>query len=209
MENKKQPVIRLAIADSQLMVRKAICMLITSFGGFSIDIEACSGEVLVTQLMGAKSLPELCIIDIAMPGGNGYELLRNVRNEWPEMKILVLTAIDHVCAIAVMQRMGANGHILKNSDPTELETALTVMLKDGYYYSKPALQAVHHDTPKITDGELRFLQFCHKDLTYYEIATMMNISIHTIHGYHNSLSRKLKIRTREGLAAFAIKMGFM
>jgi len=93
MENNIQPVIRLAIADSQLMVRKTICMLIASFGSFSIDIEACSGEDLVTQLAAAHQQPDICVMEIAMPGKTGYDTLEEIKARWPGMKTLVLIEV--------------------------------------------------------------------------------------------------------------------
>jgi two-component system, NarL family, invasion response regulator UvrY len=208
----QSPIIHLAVADDHAIVRKGICAIIQSFGGFEIDIEADNGEELINKLEKAKTIPDICLLDINMPQKNGYDALIDIKIKWPTIKILVLTIFTNEYAIIRMLRSGANGYILKNCNPLDLKNALLTIQKSGYFHSDFLSTKANTEVsqlPKITDKEIQFLSLCCIDGGYKEIADLMGLSVRTVEGYRDSLFEKLKIKTRTGLVMYAISIGIV
>lgn len=209
-----ESIIRIAVADDHEIVLNGVKEIITGFGGFSVDIVASNGKELFQKLLSAETLPDIVVMDISMPVWDGYETLDAIRKKWPDMKILVLTMHKHEFAIIKMFRSGANGYLLKNSPPNELQKALQSIYETGLYFSEVASSNLYHRLqhsnimPSLTEKEIQLLKYCHTDLTYKEIADKMNISERSVAGYRTSLFEKLGINSRAGLVVCAIKMGF-
>lgn len=207
--------IRLAIAEDHDIVRKGIVEIISGFGGFSVEIEAEDGDELLKKLAAARKLPDIALIDISMPVRNGYETLDEIRRRWPEMKVLVLTMHKHEFAIIKMFRGGANGYLLKNSKPDELKRALFSIRDTGFYFSEVAsgnlYNRLQHSNviPSLSEKEIQLLKLCHTDLTYKEIADIMNISERSVAGYRINLFHKLDVNSRAGLVVCGIQMGLI
>lgn len=91
--------IRLALADDHVIVRKGISEIISSFGGFIVNLEANNGEELIKKLSEAKELPDICVLDVNMPHMNGYDPLTELKKHWPNLKVLVLTMFNNEYAI--------------------------------------------------------------------------------------------------------------
>lgn len=116
-----------------------------------------------------------------------------------------------------MLRNGANGYVLKDSDPEELRNAINAVNKDGFYHSDIVtgrmLHILHDPDGRINlelnEREMLFLKYCSTELTYKEIADEMCLSPRTIDGYREALFKKLNITTRTGLAMYSIKAGLV
>jgi hypothetical protein len=181
----------------------------------TVILEAGNGRELIEKLSAADTLPDICIVDINMPEMNGYETASEIRKHWPDVKILALSMYDTELNIIKMLRSGANGYVLKDSDPEDLRVAITRICKDGFYHSELVtgrmLNILFDPNGKmnteINDRELTFLRLCSTELTYKEIADQMCLSPRTIDGYRENLFKKLNITTRTGLAMYAIKAG--
>ena len=207
--------INIAIADDHTILRKGVAEILSKFDDFSVVMEAANGKDLVTKMTAATILPDVCIVDINMPEMNGYETATAIRATWPHIKILALSMYDTELNVIKMLRNGANGYVLKDSDPEELRTAISRVHKDGFYHSEIVtgrmLNILHDPNGKmnieVSDKELQFLGYCCTELTYKEIADKMYLSPRTIDGYRENLFKKLNITTRTGLAIYAIKSG--
>lgn len=208
-------VIRLAIADDHEIVRKGVKEIITSFGGFEIEIEASNGKELYQKLQAAEHLPDIVVMDISMPVWDGYETLDAIRKKWPEMKVLVLTMHKHELAIIRMFRSGANGFLLKNSNPKELQKALMSIYDTSLYFSEVASSNLYHRLqhsnimPTLSEKEIQLLKYCHTDLTYKEIGDKMNISERSVAGHRITLFEKLGVNSRAALVVCGIQMGII
>ncbi len=208
-------IIRIAIADDHEIVLNGVREIISGFGGFSVDIVAGNGKELFQKMSVAEVLPDIVVTDISMPVWDGYETLDNIRRKWPEMKTLILTMHKHELAIIKMFRSGANGFLLKNSPPHELQKALTSIYETGLYFSEVASSNLYHRLqhsnimPSLTEKEILLLKYCHTDLTYKEIADKMAITERSVAGFRTSLFDKLGVNSRAGLVVCAIKMGYV
>ncbi len=116
-----------------------------------------------------------------------------------------------------MIRAGSKGYLLKNIEPSELKHALDHLLEKGFYYPDWAAGKVFlniagdtiskMEAPKFTAKEEEFLVHCCTELSYKDIAEKMFCSPRTVEGYRDSLFDKLGLKTRVGLAMYAIKSG--
>jgi len=210
-----EPIISIAIAEDQEMMRKFIIEILEGFGCFRVAIEAEHGAELLQKLAAAETLPDIVITDISMPGHDAYDAVDAIRKQWKELKILVLTMHKHEFAVIKMFRSGANGYLLKNCNPKELKNALLSIQDTGYYFSEIASLNLFNRVkdsniiPELTAKEIQLIKLCHTDLTYKQIAKKMGVSENTVAGYRVSAFRKFGITSRTALVVCGIQMGLI
>jgi two-component system, NarL family, invasion response regulator UvrY len=209
--------IHIALADDHAMLRKGVAGVLSQFENMKVVLEASNGKELLDKIQLAATKPDICILDINMPVLNGYDTAAELRKRWPEIKILALSMYDTELNVIKMLRNGANGYVLKDSDPEELRNAINAVNKDGFYHSDIVtgrmLHILHDPDGRINlelnEREMLFLKYCSTELTYKEIADEMCLSPRTIDGYREALFKKLNITTRTGLAMYSIKAGLV
>ncbi len=199
------------IADDHALFRKGMMELINGFSDVEVVLEASNGQELISQLK-EDSLPDIIVLDINMPVMDGYATASAIKAKYPEAKILGLSMYGDEQSVIRMLRSGANGYILKDAEPKELEEGLRDLAKNGFYYSNEAgkllLNNMHRKPEQqLKDRELEFLELVSTELTYKEIADKMCVSPRTVDGYREALFEKLKVRSRVGLVVYAIKHG--
>lgn len=209
----------IAIVDDHTMFRKGLIALINLFPNYKVLFDASNGEELTRQLK-AGQVPDILLLDIAMPVMDGYATAAWVRDHYPDIKVLALSTMDAETAIIRMIKSGAKGYVLKDADPAELKRAFDEVLSLGYYYndlvSRKILRSVNmladdrHDIGTLTrlsDREVTFLQLACSEKTYTEIAREMFVSERTVDGYRDALFKKLNVSSRVGLVLYAIRNG--
>lgn len=209
--------IKVALADDHVLLRNGLAGLLKDFG-YQVLFEADNGKELIERL-NKTNLPDLLLLDINMPEMDGYETSLWLKRNHPEIKVLALSMYDDENAIMKMLKNGARGYILKDSEPAELKAAVEAIIHKGYYYSELVTGKLIHSINKSDDEaaagnisklnarEIEFLKLACSELTYKEIAAQMHLSPRTIDGYRDALFEKLNIKTRTGLAIYAIKNG--
>jgi DNA-binding NarL/FixJ family response regulator len=193
----------IALVDDHALLRSGLAGLIRSFGLYDVLFEACGGLDLIRQLQHSRR-PDVILLDISMPDMDGCETAGWLKNHYPDISILALSMYDTESSIVRMLRNGAKGYVLKDSAPDELQLALESVVKKGYY-------AGHHCRPMLVlnERELEFMRLVCTEWTYKEIADRMYLSPRTIDGYRDALFEKLNVRTRVGLAMFAVRSGIV
>lgn len=209
----------IVLVDDHVLLRTGLSGLIKSLG-HTVIFEADNGEDFCKKL-NEKQLPAIVILDINMPLMDGYQTCRWLKTNYPEIKVLALSMYDNESAIINMLRAGAKGYVLKDSDPIILKAALHDLEHKGYYYSEfvsgKLIHAINHldetdalqNSIQLNEREKEFLKYSCTELTYKEIAAKMLVSPRTIDGYRDTLFEKLTIKTRVGLAVYAIKIGLI
>ena len=171
------------------------------------------------QLGRIKVLPDICLLDINMPVLNGYDTMDQLHSRWPGLKVVALSMYDSEFSIIKMLRSGACGYFLKDADPDELHNALFHICENGFYHSElisnRIIGQLRHDAEEIlalinlSQAELEFLKWVSSDFSIKEIAEQMNVKPRTLEKYSEVLFRKLHIKSRTGLAMFAIRIGIV
>ncbi|MBZ0099874.1 MAG: response regulator transcription factor, partial [Taibaiella sp.] len=174
-------------------------------------IEAANGKELVEQLAAAQHQPDVCILDIQMGPMNGYETAKFIRQQWPSIKMIALTMFDEEFSMIRMLHNGTGGYLTKDCDLEQLAEALEQVYETSYYHTEIGeeilLQYTQGKYPPLTDKELEFLRLCSCDLSNREIGKLMAQSERTVEKYRESLCKKLNIKSRTGLAVFAMRTG--
>ena len=193
----------IGLVDDHALLRSGLAGVIRSIGLYDVLFEACGGLDLIRQLQHTRR-PEVVLVDINMPDMDGCETANWLRLHYPEIRILALSMYDSESSIVRMLRNGAKGYILKDSAPDELRLALESIIHKGFYTG-------HHCRPMLVlnERELEFMRLVCTEWTYKEIADRMYLSPRTIDGYRDALFEKLNVRTRVGLAMFAVRSGIV
>ncbi|MBT8256190.1 MAG: response regulator transcription factor [Bacteroidia bacterium] len=203
----------IGIVDDHLLFASSLEKLINSFDDFEVLFKARNGIELQDELSVNRHRPDIILLDINMPVMNGFETVKWITAHHPQIKVLALSVEDNEKIILSMIREGAKGYFLKDIHPDELRKALLVVMDKGYYYSEKVtstmVNALHPDNNeaqvKLKENELTFLQLACSEMTYKEIADIMNLSPKTIDGYRQELFNKLRIKNRVGLVIYALK----
>ena len=215
METKNKTSI--VLVDDHILFRKGIVELINKFDDFSVIWEASNGLEFIKNLK-VCDVPEIVLLDIAMPEMDGFETAGWIKMKYPDIKVLILTMFDQENTIIKMLKLGINGFVLKDADPAELKLALELIREKGFYYSELVAgtmantirnEGKNGDTPVLNDREITFLELVCTEMTYKEIADKMCLSFRTIDGYRDNLFGKLNVKSRVGLAIYAIKNGIV
>ena len=207
---------KIVLVDDHILLRNGLAALVAKLGHVVL-FEANNGKEFINQL-DVNNLPDIILLDINMPEMDGYETAQWLKKHHPSVKVLALSMYDNENAIIRMLRHGVRGYILKDSEPSELKAAIHSVNVKGYYYSDlvsgqliKAINNIDDITNEVvvintlTDKEIEFLKYACTELTYKEIAEKMIVGIRTIDGYRDAVYEKLNIKTRVGLAVYAIK----
>jgi two-component system, NarL family, invasion response regulator UvrY len=209
---------QVAIADDHTLLRKALAKLIGSFENYSVLFEADNGKGVKSKI-SQHIIPDIVLLDVNMPGMDGYETAQWLFHNHPQIRVLALSMFSDERTIIKMLRMGAKGYILKNTDPEELKKALDSVMKKNFYLSDyisgKIISGLHKDIDKpdgqvlLSDKEKEFLKLLCSEMPYKDIAIKMFVSPRTVDDYRNTLFEKLKVKSRIGLVMYAIKNGFI
>jgi DNA-binding NarL/FixJ family response regulator len=211
----------IALADDHQLVRKGIRLLLEDIGKFKVIIEAGNGRELIDLIEEASALPELVLVDVNMPVMNGFDTVLELKEKFPELKMIALSVNDELHIIRDMIKAGANAYLFKDSSPEMFEKVLREVSEKGFYYSKsvvdslistekgPAMQrsSEQDQLQNLSNREREFIKLCCSEMTYKEIADIMNVSQRTVDGYRESTFDKLNIKSRTGVVLFAFRSG--
>lgn len=217
---KTQPRQTIILADDHILLRDALASLINRFENFKVIAVASNGtEVL--DAVKAGEIPDIIILDLNMPKMDGYEVTKWISFYHPQIKILILTMYDSDIALIRLLQEGVRGFLKKDIHPDELRNALETVVEHGYYYTnstsgkiaalfkknKGETSSLQKNT--LTETEINFLKLASSDMTYKEIAMQLNLSTRVVDNYRETLFDKLGVRSRVGLAIYAIKNGIV
>ncbi len=212
---------KVVLVDDHILLRQGLEGLINTFEGFVVLFGADDGKDFIAKL-NPTNLPDLVLMDISMQEMNGYETTKWLKINYPQINVLALSMMDDETVVIKMLRNGAKGFVVKNTKPSELLIAMNSVLNQGYYFNELVSTSLLSTITKIenlhvekkpgiyiTERENQFLVLNCSELSYKEIAEKMCISPRTVDGYRDNLYVKLGVKTRVGLAVYAIKIGLV
>lgn len=208
--------IRLVIADDHEVVR---CGLRNLVGGTEIEIvgEATTGEEAIRRTLELR--PDVALIDIRMPGGDGLNALARLKLECPEIAILLLSTYDNPTYVARAVALGATGYVLKGADRDAILDAIrkaaageTVWTRDELRRVTGALATPRLNTDvevPLTQRESEVLRQLALGLTNKEIAGTLHISYETVKEHVQHILRKVGVSDRTQAAVWAVRKGLV
>ena len=212
----------IAIVDDHTMLRKGLRTLIELFPGYKVLFDVGNGEEFIREVERDGRVPDIVLLDIAMPKMDGYETARWIKHHHPDCAVIALTTMQNDAAIVRMIINGARGYLLKDAEVDELREAFEQIRLQGFYYNEFVSRkilgsvaavvrgdATQQTLVKLTDRELDFIRRACSEKTYKEIANDMCLSERTIDGYRESLFFKLNVSTRVGLVLYALRNGLV
>lgn len=210
--------IRIALADDEALFRKGLVMLLSDFPDLEIVLEASNGQELLDRLAVAESKPNVLLLDLKMPVLNGIETAKILREQYPELKIIILSTHFSKAFILNMIEIGASSYLPKNSDPDSVANTIKAVAEKGFSYNNEVLEVIresmvnkHSIKPKnsfeveLTNREQEILNLICDQYTTSEIADKLFISPRTVDGHRNNLLGKLGCRNTAGLVVFALQ----
>src|SRR4030042_192949 len=208
--------IKVLIVDDHTLVRAGIRSLLTLVSDIEVVGEASDGKEALVKVR--QIMPDVVLMDLAMPVMGGLEATRRLHKEFPEIKVLALTQYDDSEYVIPIIEEGARGFVAKMSAFSELAAAIQAAYRGGSYLSSTAATALVGETQqkfpgegeqdpyqKLTDREREVLKLVGRGHTTREIAEILVVSPKTVEGYKSSLMNKLNIHSRTDLIKFAIR----
>jgi DNA-binding NarL/FixJ family response regulator len=208
--------VRVLLADDHPLVRAGVRRVLEGVPGVELVGEAESGAATLRAL--AESQPDVLLLDLNMPDGDGFSVLREARGLAPDAHIIVLTMHAQPEYVTRAVREGANGYLLKDLAVQDLVAAIDAVMAGGSFFSERAQQALLSNVrggrdasplARLTGREREVLVAVARGLTTKEIAAKQNISTRTVETHRANLMRKLDLRSVALLTQFAIREGLI
>jgi DNA-binding NarL/FixJ family response regulator len=209
----------IVIADDHSLFAQAISEMLEKNAGCTVLYSVLNGIQLQEKFKSPRNIPDVVLLDINMPGMNGFETAEWLRKNHPEVHVLALSMNNSEKDILRMLKAGSKGYLLKDVSPDELFLGIRMVMEKGFYHSDLVaghLMSLARGEAKsatfngnLSDREKEFLKFAASEYSYKEIAEKMNVSERTVDGYRESIFSKLNVKTRTGMVIFAIKNGMV
>ena len=207
---------KILIVDDHPVLRKGIRNCLEKEHDFQVIGEAVDGEEAV-QLTD-KLLPDLILMDISMPKLNGIEATKIIKNNHPNIAVVVLTVHDDDDYILGLLQNGASGYLLKNVAGEKMVQALRLVINGDFAFNsavekKLIDKALSHkmkpvkidNIEHLTSRELEILKLAGNGMTNNGIASVLGVTIRTVKGHLTNIFLKLRVKTRTEAIAYAFK----
>lgn len=208
--------IRALIADDHTVVLKGLKQILSDTADIVVAAEATTGQQ-VLDIVRTRPI-DVVILDIAMPDGNGLDVLRNLKRDKPSLPVVVLSMHSEEQYGVLVLKAGAAGYLTKESAPDQLIAAIRKVISGGKYIS-PALAEklafdleADPDVPlheRLSTREYQVLGLIAIGKTVGEIAEHLGLSAKTISTYRSRILEKMKMQKNAELTHYAVRQGLV
>jgi two-component system response regulator DesR len=200
--------IRVLIAEDQAMVRGALSALLALEEDIEIVAEVSRGDEVVPAAV--DSLPDVALLDIEMPGGDGLSAAAALRERLPSCRVLILTTFGRAGYLKRAMESGAVGFLLKDAPATELASAIRRVMDEGRVVDPTlAVSALSEGDNPLTDRERDVLFASADGATIGDVAAKLYLSEGTVRNYLSTAIKKLGARNRVEAARLAERKGWL
>ena len=218
MVTSSESFIKIAIADDHKIFRDGIKMALSDKKNLKMLWEAEDGKDMMHKI--AIKMPDVLLMDIRMPEIDGINAIQQIRKEYEELKIIVLTMYDDQQMISKMMEMGANAYLTKTTDPEEIYNAILTCMNDDFYFNDLVNKAVmgkllqkknvrqHYGTTNtvhFNEKEIKILKLLAEDKTTEEISKTIFLSPRTIETIRQNMKLKVNAKTIGGLIMYGMR----
>lgn len=205
--------LRLAIVDDHVLMRKGIRLYLEKRAGLSVVMEAENTSEACRLI--PETDPDVVVLDLSMPGEDGFSLIRRIRAQWPRIKVIVFTGSADDQSVGQAFLAGANAFLRKENTGRELIRAVETVVQGKSYVSADAatglVNALRSQSapPALTDRESAVLKGIAEGRSYKEIAGELAISPKSVETYRGRLAKKLGCPNRADLVRYAVREGLV
>lgn len=214
--------IKVLIVDDQELIRQSLKVVLNVSPGIEVVATADSGNEALKHAAAHK--PDVVLMDIRMPGMDGVEATRLIKERYPNIKVIVLTTFDDDEYVFGALQNGASGYLLKGSNVSELADAIQIaysggaminpniaskMISQFSHMAKGSMQVQVDEqaTADITKSEWQIIRTVGQGMSNKEIAAELHLSEGTVRNAISSVLLKLNLRDRTQLAIWAVQTG--
>ena len=207
--------LKVLIADDHPLMLAGVRRALDRGENIEIVGEAHSGPELIDMI--GRRRPGLVLMDLRMPGVTGSECIERIRDSWPEVKIVVLSACDDRPSIDAALNAGASAYIVKTVNPSDLASVLRQAWGNGTFFRAVAAprNVVGHvgseepRGPVLTERERTILSAVAAGMTTAAISEDLWVSEHTVKFHLTNIYRKLGVPNRAGAVRYALENGIV
>jgi two-component system, NarL family, response regulator NreC len=214
--------IRLLLADDHAVLRSGLRALLGAQPDMEVVGEAAEGGEAVREALELQ--PDVVLMDVAMADGGGIEATRRIKQQAPDIRVLVLSMYDDESYLRRALEAGASGYALKRAADTDLLSAIRAVARDEFYLHPALTRVLVSDllrrdapappperpaAPHLTDRETEVLRLVALGHTNQEIADNLYLSVKTVESYKGRLMEKLGLRGRAALVRYAVEAGLL
>lgn len=208
--------IRILLADDHAILRQGLRRILESYPVFEVVAEASTGTEAVE--MARRFLPDVAIIDVAMPELNGLEATAQIVKRVPRTAVLILSMYSDARYLSRALKAGARGYLLKDSVEKDLVEAIQLARQGRSFFSPAMLEArqqqiagpaVEDRYDLLTERERQIYQLLAEGKSNKEIAGMLNLSLHTVETHRTRIMDKLDVHTSAELVLSAVRRGLV
>ena len=204
--------IRVLVVDDHALVRMGIRRLLDDLPDIEVVAEAENGETALALVKLHQ--PEVVLLDMKMPGIDGWEVTRRLKKTNPHVKVIALTALSTEPLPSRVLQLGAMGYLTKESGPEEMAAAIRKVVKGEKYLSAEIAQRMAissleapHESPfdLLSEREMQVMLMITRGMNVQDIADRLFLSTKTINGYRYRMFEKLGIKNDVELTYMAMK----
>ncbi len=210
--------IKVLIADDHVLYRAGVKTALSSKNDVKVIAEADNGMHLLTMLKTVQ--PDVILLDIQMPIMDGITALPEIKKNWPDIKVIMLTMLEDHSMITKLMELGANSYLSKTSDIEVIYEAIKTCFEQDYFFNSLTNKALltnlkqrNQITPQklvqqeaqLNDKEMLILKLMCEEKTTKEIADMVDLSPRTVEAIRDKLKVKTGAKSTAGLIMYAVK----
>lgn len=210
--------LRVLLADDHNLVRSGMRALLEGLEDVEVIAEASNGWEAIEQALREK--PDLALMDIGMPELNGLEALAELRRRLEDIKVIMLSMHAYEEYVLQALRLGAEGYLLKDSAPVELQLAVRAVQRNETYLSPAISRQViddyigrleQADSPleRLTQRQRQVLQLIAEGYSTRRIAERLSLSVKTVESHRANLMQRLELQDVAGVIRFAVRHGLV
>lgn len=204
---------KVLLVEDQSIVRQGLKMILEQDPNITVPHEAENGKQAIEMM--EKHIIDFIMMDVRMPVMNGIEATRIIKERWPGTKILILTTFNDDEYAMHALKVGANGFLLKTSEPAKLIEAVYSCMKGGLMLHDEVAAKVmprllrQNEKPEIdidlSPRELEITRLVGEGMTNKEISENLHLSVGTVKNHITQILQKTGLRDRTQLAIYAVK----
>lgn len=204
--------IRIVLADDHTLLRRTLSNFLGTYDDMMVISEAGNGNEALKETLLHK--PDVLLLDLNMPGKTGLEVLPEIRQQAPDVKVLVLTGRDDDMYIIRALRSGAHGYVLKSTDENKLVDSIRKVMEGDLVLGRGIAEKVvggmlHTNEKRLTDLEMDVLLHIAAGMENSEIAQKLNLSQTQLIEVNASMMDKIGVRDRTTAALKALREGII